>query len=570
MAKNKKKVLINKSKNNSISSIITKCEKKSRILKFNNYKKQYDKIDYAIKNYIDDLLESIVFDLENKCFEIQNVEFEIASDILIKQYDNELNLLGELEKVIDGKSNIDNCVKIASNFLEEKKKAINFFSMKTYNSKPKKFIQKVVNALVKSDTIIKNIAKNVPSIYFDKVYIGFIEALEVYHTQFIQTKINESSLAFSEEVESLNRIVEKSEFLIKQLEKNITNKEEIKHEVEINIKKISNNKRLKSTYKVLHSFALNLGFKPIRQRGTSHLIYKNESKSVVIPNKKGDISIGLLSSIIKQLGSNRNEFLVFNDNSIEKEFNQKKVKKDLKANEESEFIYKEDKLKFKPAEIVARNLMNFILNFGFKVESFYEVFKARFNYEKSLDLYSLTEVVKDENGQEYTLMILGELNQESQKYYPSTISVYNNKEFKEKNLKFEDVNDSYLLNVGVLICTIIDMDNEYNKAYTSLLNNKLIGRKEILKYRYINDCIGVSFVNKNITIDLIKYACEKGINIPKKLNENEVLISEKNRVITLILIQKDKEMYKKQVIYQGDLRDSFNILERNIIEYLLK
>ncbi|MDV5115995.1 type II toxin-antitoxin system HicA family toxin [Clostridium perfringens] len=72
---------------------------------------------------------------------------------------------------------------------------------------------------------------------------------------------------------------------------------------------------------------MNLGFKPIRQRGTSHLIYKNESKSVVIPNKKGDISIGLLSSIIKQLGSNRNEFLVFNDNSIEKEFNQKKLKK---------------------------------------------------------------------------------------------------------------------------------------------------------------------------------------------------------------------------------------------------
>lgn len=300
------------------------------------------------------------------------------------------------------------------------------------------------------------------------------------------------------------------------------------------------------------------------------MIYNNGSKSVVIPNKKGDISIGLLSSIIKQLGSNRNEFLVFNDNSIEKEFNQKKVKKDLKTNRESEFIYKEDKLNFKQSEIVARNLMNFILNFGFKIEFFHEVFKASFTYEKSLDLYSLTEIIKDKNGQVYKIIILGELNEESQKYYPGTIAVYNISEFKEKNLKCENTNDSYVLDVGFLVSTLIDMDNEYNKAYISLIHNKLMGRKEILRYRYINDCIGVSLINKNINIELIKYACEKGIDIPEKLNENEVLISEKNREITLILVQKYKEMYEKQVIYQGNLKGAFNLLERNILEYLIR
>ena len=69
--------------------------------------------------------------------------------------------------------------------------------------------------------------------------------------------------------------------------------------------------KLKSTYKQLHQFATQLGFKSVRQNATSHLIYKRNSISVPIPNKRGDVKQGLLLTIIKQLGSNRDEFYSF-------------------------------------------------------------------------------------------------------------------------------------------------------------------------------------------------------------------------------------------------------------------
>ena len=67
-----------------------------------------------------------------------------------------------------------------------------------------------------------------------------------------------------------------------------------------------------NSFKSLYKFAQSLGFIPDRQRGTSHLIFKKDGITVPILNKSGVIKPGLLSSIIKQLGSNRDEFIQFN------------------------------------------------------------------------------------------------------------------------------------------------------------------------------------------------------------------------------------------------------------------
>ncbi|TQO55604.1 type II toxin-antitoxin system HicA family toxin [Paraclostridium bifermentans] len=308
-SKQKKKTKKKNIKINYIDKIVSNVKNKSKKLKFNF--KDNKSTEELIALYIDELLQSVVFDLEEYALDIQNKEFEIASEILFEQYESELESLEEVKKVINKESDLVTCARFIISKLPKKIEAIEFFSMKTYNFKPKNFIGKVVNGILDSDSVIKNIKANVPKDYFKYVYTEFFKKLEDYHSEIIQAHINKASVAFSTEVESLNRIVEETEELLKTLEYKKSDENELKSKIEKNINFIKSKNKLRGTYKSLQKFALSLGFIPDRQKGTSHLIFKKDGAIVPIPNKRGDIKPGLLSAIIKQLGSSREEYLRF-------------------------------------------------------------------------------------------------------------------------------------------------------------------------------------------------------------------------------------------------------------------
>lgn len=308
--KSTKKKSNSNNKINCVEKIISSLKSKSKRLKvcFEDDKS----IEESLNIYIDELLQSVVFELEEQALNIQNKEFEIASEVLFEQYESELETLEEVKKVLNGESDLRYCANLTISKIPKKIEAIDYFSKKTYNFKPKKFIGKVVNGIFESDSIMKAIKSNVPKTYFEYVYTKFFEKLEEYHTEVIQVNINRASVTFSTEVESLNRIGEEIEELLKTLSNKKLDKEVFEDKVDSTIKIIKNKNKLRGTYKSLQEFAISLGFIADRQRGTSHLIFKKGNISVTIPNKKGDIKPGLLSAIIKQLGSNRDEFMQFN------------------------------------------------------------------------------------------------------------------------------------------------------------------------------------------------------------------------------------------------------------------
>ena len=196
MAKSKVRKKNNK-KNTRISyvdKIISNIKNKSKTLKVNF---ENDKsIKQSLDIYIDQLLQSVVFELEEYTLNIQNKEFEIASEILFKQYESELETLEQVKKVINGEMDLGTCARQVLSKQQEKIEAINFFNMKTYNLKPKEFIGKVVRGIFDSDSIIKNIRSNVSKAYFEYVYTDFFKKLEEYHTEIIQAQINKASIIF--------------------------------------------------------------------------------------------------------------------------------------------------------------------------------------------------------------------------------------------------------------------------------------------------------------------------------------------------------------------------------------
>lgn len=343
MAKSKVRKIIKKKNTkvnpaqNIISSFKNKC-KNTKLPVIGGFCSQ-DSIDY----YINELVYSVGKEIDKQVTIIQNKELEVASEILYEQYENELVILEIAKRIMNEELELGNCLSVLQSKINKRIEAVNYFSKKSYNLKPKDFICKVVGGIYESDTILKALVKNVPKEYIKYTIENFFEELENYHTQKIQTKINRISVNFSMEVESLNRIVEESEEILTLLIEEEKNKEQenniekeivstdvnintgnlhiedkkhkkeniqrLKNKVEENIKFIKNKNRLRGTYKQIQEFAKKLGFYEDRQRGTSHLIFSNGIISVPIPNKKGDVKPGLLSAIIKQLGSSRDKYM---------------------------------------------------------------------------------------------------------------------------------------------------------------------------------------------------------------------------------------------------------------------
>lgn len=162
--------------------------------------------------------------------------------------------------------------------LDKKLDVIEFLSKKTYNDKPKLFIcdveQKIFDSDEFTDVILKNIRKNVPKEYFKYIFTIFFIRFQEYHTQVIQPPISRASVKFSLEVEYLNELVDEIETLYDELNSKKYSVEDVKSTIDYKVKKVNSNMKLSSTYKTLHLFALHLGFIPVRQNATSHVILK--------------------------------------------------------------------------------------------------------------------------------------------------------------------------------------------------------------------------------------------------------------------------------------------------------
>lgn len=261
-----------------------------------------------IQNAVNELLEECVYTLEEEALKIQTEELVKASDLLFEQYEYNYAILEELNKVLIEESTMLNVAKIISNGLSKKFDCYNFLAQKSYLYKPKQYMSVVFNNLLN-----KNIYECIDEDIRDSVKIKFLKELDLYQGKIIQPEIHKQSSIFVKEIDDLNKIVDEIQELIELIKSNRIEKNKIIENITIKKDKINKSFRfkLKSTYKQLHQFATQLGFKSVRQNATSHLIYKRNSISVPIPNKRGDVKPGLLLTIIKQLGSNRDEFYSF-------------------------------------------------------------------------------------------------------------------------------------------------------------------------------------------------------------------------------------------------------------------
>ena len=261
-----------------------------------------------IQNAVNELLEECVYTLEEEALKIQTEELVKASDLLFEQYEYNYAILDELNKVLIEESTMLNVAKIISNGLSKKISCYNFLAQKSYLYKPKQYMSFAFDNLLNKD-IYECIDEDIR----DYVKVKFLKELDSYQCKIIQPEIHKQSSIFVKEIDDLNKIVDEIQELIELIKSNRIEKNNIIENITIKKDKINKSFRfkLKSTYKQLHQFATQLGFKSVRQNATSHLIYKRNSISVPIPNKRGDVKQGLLLTIIKQLGSNRDEFYSF-------------------------------------------------------------------------------------------------------------------------------------------------------------------------------------------------------------------------------------------------------------------
>ena len=279
-----------------------------KIIKKKNKKYTKSEKKQIIQNYVDEFLEYSVYRLEDDAIKIQTEELELASNMLYEQYEYNYATLNELNLYINGKSSMEKVTAIVGNGLGKKIECVKFLEQKTYLHKPRNYMKNLFKN-IRKENYFKFIDKSIRK----EVQNRFMEELDYFQYNTIQPKIIERSKAFAEEIEELNMVVDEIILLIEKIKNNRISKKEAFEEIEIEKEKIKNiNTKLRSSYKKLHEFAIYLGFEPVRQKGTSHLVYNKNGVSVPIPNKKGDIKPGLLLTIIKQLGSSRVEFCNFN------------------------------------------------------------------------------------------------------------------------------------------------------------------------------------------------------------------------------------------------------------------
>ncbi|MGL5712786.1 MAG: type II toxin-antitoxin system HicA family toxin [Paraclostridium sp.] len=262
-----------------------------------------------IEESVNTLLDIGISRLEDDAIKIQTEELIKASDLLFEQYEYNYAILDELYKVINEKSDIEKVSKLVEDGLEKKMYSIEFFERKTYLYKPRDYMFRIFEGLKTQDDIYNEIDSDIVM----QVKNRFLRELDLFQYEVLHPQIIKQSKIFVKEIEELNAIVDEIKELCEMIKSNNINKIEALKLIEAKREKIKsfNSGKLRSTYKTLHKFAKHIGFQPIRQNGTSHLIYKKNSISVPIPNKNGDIKPGLLLTIIKQLCSTREEFYKF-------------------------------------------------------------------------------------------------------------------------------------------------------------------------------------------------------------------------------------------------------------------
>lgn len=262
-----------------------------------------------IEDSVNLLLDQYFYSIEQKALSIQAEEIDKLSELLCEQYDYNYKILEEMKDIIISQKDTSDLLKILKDGIDKKIECVNLLYKKTYLNKPRIYIGEKIFSYKNEDSIYKNIDCDIKPYVKSK----FLYELDLLQYKTIQVDISENAKCFAEQIDELNEIVDEIIELKDKLLSNKLDKVELLEQIDKNKKKIDgiNDVRLKSSYKIIHKFAKHLGFIPERQNGTSHLIYKKDSKSVVIPNKKGDIKNGLLREIIRQLGSSREEFLKF-------------------------------------------------------------------------------------------------------------------------------------------------------------------------------------------------------------------------------------------------------------------
>lgn len=573
----KKKV--QKNKKTMIDRLVRKCEKATQKNNFKNYNN--------IDKYINSLLYEFLFELETQALLIQSNELEVAYTIFDRQYENEFMIIDILFKCIE-KSNDINDIYINNyevlNNLEKRKDAVNFFNKKTYSTKPKKFLKKTLLNIFNSDIIMRNIYKNVPRELFKTIYSRFIKEIDDYQCFYIQKELNNNSIIMSEQVETLNLLVDEINILINRLLDKKFNRSEIRIILNDKKNKIKRNDKLVSSYKKLQDFAIYLGYRPIRQNGTSHLIFSNSTKNIVIPNKKGDIGKGLLSSIIKQLGSTRERFIEFEKNYQIKE-NNNYIKFEVLL-DKGYYDMKRNLITMKKeSKIIADEVLNLILFHKFNLNNIIKKinsiriksFKANdinVEYVKELDIHNITYMIEGKNKEVYTVSITGHLCEETLNYFPKIIYIINIKENIEKSGTNNQVNDRFTLDVSNLIGTIIKTNYKYNQVYTSIITKEVIKRKELLKYRYDNQCIYISLKNRIISLDILNAIFEEGINdefieLGSEVEDRQVEISNNNDCISVKLLKKFADTYIVERKFSSSIEIASSRLEKEILNYLI-
>lgn len=97
------------------------------------------------------------------------------------------------------------------------------------------------------------------------------------------------------------------------LQEMLDEKSDIKNNDDDNSSKYRYNNRLRCTFSQMNDFIKHKGFEKVRQKSTTHAIWKHPETgvSIPIPNKNGTIPQGTMSKILKQINSQRSELAEF-------------------------------------------------------------------------------------------------------------------------------------------------------------------------------------------------------------------------------------------------------------------
>lgn len=263
-------------------------DKLALLKEFNRMKIFTDKISIKLNKQLEESFNSIteyidnIFNDQISPYIINLYEFDnVINDLIEKKFilnDDCINKLNSAFK------RADECEKEILNLINDIKKIVSSDEIEKYN-------KKIINDTIKECNISN---KTLLIMIQQTMYRNTMEMIKMM------------KLYCSEQLEFFNNLDNIFEFKLELTKK---------HKYVINNNYMFNDclqkdniKRFVCTYDDMKNFLINIGYKKIRQNGTSHAIYKNtHGKSIPLPNKKGEMAPSTISLILNQCGYKRND-----------------------------------------------------------------------------------------------------------------------------------------------------------------------------------------------------------------------------------------------------------------------